>query len=90
MNPKKYIEKNIDTFVGAMMQLGEGAIGDSREQAFERIIAQNIAYLLFDDFDTIGDSSSNAIHIMNLKTKCLQVQNYCCLTVGLNVRENPR
>lgn len=60
------IEKNIDTFVGAMMQLGEGAIGESREQAFERIIAQNIAYLLFDDFDTIGDSSSNAIHIMNL------------------------
>lgn len=73
MNAENYrnlfgnIENNIDTFIGAMMQLGSGAIGEGQSNNLESIIAQNVAYLLFDDFDAIGNvGNTNAIHVMNL------------------------
>jgi hypothetical protein len=64
----KNIENNIDTFVGAMMQLGKGAIGESEKEPFEKIIASNVAYLLFDDYTTIGADQigGNALHVMDL------------------------
>ena len=64
----KNIDANIDTFVGAMMQLGDGAIGAGESWPFEKIIATNVAYLLFDDFTTIGegDTQGNALHVMDL------------------------
>ena len=64
----KNIESNVDTFVGAMMQLGKGAIGESEKEPFEKIIASNVAYLLFDDYTTIGvdQSGGNALHVMDL------------------------
>ena len=66
----KNVNKNIDTFVGTILQTAEGAIGDNggiRGQV-ERAIAHDFAYLLFDDFDTIGKDTGDgkAIHIMNL------------------------
>ena len=62
------VEKNIKTFVGAMMQLGNGAIGSGEKWPFEKIIATNIAYLLFDDYTTIGegDAQGNALHVLDL------------------------
>ena len=64
----KNIDANIETFVGAMMQLGDGAIGAGESWPFEKIIATNVAYLLFDDFTTIGegDAQGNALHVMDL------------------------
>ena len=32
----------------------------------EEILAQDVAYFLFDDFETIGKSNTNAIHIFDL------------------------
>jgi hypothetical protein len=39
-----------------------------RKAEFEKLLAQDVAYMLFDDFTTIGNvsSSGNAIHVMNL------------------------
>ena len=57
-----------NTLLGAIMQLGEGAILEGMNSTFEAMIAQEVAYMLFDDFTTIGISQSDgkAIHIMNL------------------------
>lgn len=57
-----------NTLVGTMHQLGDGAILEGKEGAFEKLLAQEIAYMLFDDYSTIGeaDSGGRAIHIMNL------------------------
>lgn len=51
-----------------MMQLGNGAIGSGEKWPFEKIIATNIAYLLFDDYTTIGegDTQGNALHVLDL------------------------
>lgn len=81
------IESNIDTFIGAMMQLGKGAIGQDRTRNFEAIIAQNVAYLLFDDFDSIGNvNNGNAIHVMNLNGVLIPLS--FILTLLANAIEN--
>lgn len=56
------------TLLGAINQLGDGAMLEGREKDFELLLAQEVAYMLFDDFTTIGDLNSNgkAIHVMNL------------------------
>lgn len=62
--------KNVKTFIGAIEQLADGAVGQDIDQTdFADIISKNIAYLLFDDYNTIGaglENGPNAIHIMNL------------------------
>lgn len=62
--------KNMSTFVGAILQFNKGAIGEGQDiNAFEEVIAKNIAYLLFDDFTAIGaglTNSTNTLHLMNL------------------------
>ena len=59
---------SVSTLIGAIQQLGSGAMLEGRKGEFEKLIAQDVAYMLFDDFTTIGNMSSggNAIHIMNL------------------------
>lgn len=59
---------SLNTLIGAINQLGEGAMLSEQEDAFERMLAQDIAYLLFDDYATIGeaDSAGRSIHVMNL------------------------
>lgn len=62
--------KKVKTFIGAIEQLAEKAVGyDMDKTDYADIISKNIAYLLFDDYNTIGDGLKNgpdAIHIMNL------------------------
>ena len=45
-----------------------GAIGEEMKSDFQDWIAEDIAYFLFDDFDTIGlpQPSGTSIHIFNL------------------------
>lgn len=64
------INKNMDTFVGTILQTTKGAVGERLRPKLEDAIAQDIAYLLFDDFKTIGKEvgagDPQAIHIMDL------------------------
>lgn len=65
------IDKNFVYVVGAILQLGKGAIGNQEnyKEDLSRLLAQDVAYLLFDDTSSIGDfkeTTTNAIHIMNL------------------------
>ena len=62
------IQSNISTFVGGILQTPSGAIGEDMKKDFQEWIAEDIAYFLFDDFETVGlpQSSSTSIHIFNL------------------------
>ena len=62
------VDTNIKTFVGTIMQTIPGAIGSSLKPSLEKAIAYDFAYLLFDDFQTIGfDSGDGAsIHLLDL------------------------
>lgn len=70
----KKIDTRFNEVIYAILQLADGAVGaDLRmEQDLSRRIAQNIAFLLFDDFNMIGGygldkkTSASAIHVMNL------------------------
>lgn len=59
---------SMNTLIGAIQQLGDGAMMEGQRAEFEELLAQDMAYMLFDDFSTIGQVSSGgqAIHIMNL------------------------
>ena len=59
---------SMKTLMGAIQQLGKGAMMERQRAEFEELLAQDMAYMLFDDFSTIGQVSSGgqAIHIMNL------------------------
>lgn len=61
-------DNSVSTLIGAIQQLGKGAMLEGRKAEFEKLLAQDVAYMLFDDFTTIGTVSTggNAIHIMNL------------------------
>lgn len=66
------VNKNARTFIGLMVNTLDGAImssGGTKEKLSEAI-ATDIATLLFDDYETIGDfrgkSGAKVIHIMNL------------------------
>lgn len=61
-------DSSVSTLIGAIQQLGKGAMLQGRKAEFEKLLAQDVAYMLFDDFTTIGTVSTggNAIHIMNL------------------------
>lgn len=56
------------TLLGTIQQFGKGAILEDQQQYVEMLLAQDVAYMLFDDYTTIGtkSASSRAIHIMNL------------------------
>lgn len=64
----KIENSNADTFIGAILQTAEGAIGTSHFEELQDALAADIAYFLFDDFDTIGVPKSNltALHIFDL------------------------
>lgn len=56
------------TLLGTIQQFGKGAILEGQQQYVEMLLAQDVAYTLFDDYTTIGTKSvsNRAIHIMNL------------------------
>lgn len=62
--------KNVSAFVGAIEQLAKGAVGENmKKKDYADLISKNIAFLLFDDYNTIGAGLENgpqAIHLMNL------------------------
>lgn len=59
---------SVNTLIGAVQQLGKGAMMEDKEGAFEELLAQDVAYMLFDDYTSIGenDAGGKAIHVMNL------------------------
>ena len=61
-------DSSVSTLIGAIQQLGSGAMLEGRKAEFEKLLAQDVAYMLFDDFTTIGTVSTGgkAIHVMNL------------------------
>lgn len=61
-------DNSVSTLIGTIQQLGKGAMLEGRKAEFEKLLAQDVAYMLFDDFTTIGTVSTggNAIHVMNL------------------------
>ena len=62
------VQTNINTFIGAITNLIPGAIGDDRKKEMENAVASDIAYLLFDDVETIGvpQSGATALHLFDL------------------------
>lgn len=61
------VHGGMDTFAGAILQTLQGAVGGADlKKELESAIAQDVAYLLFDDFESIGVTTTNAIHIFNL------------------------
>lgn len=70
-NVHRSVRKNFRSAAGLILQLIPGAIGASilSKENLEDLIAQNIAYLLFDDFEKIGYENTrvtNALHLMDL------------------------
>ena len=66
------VNKNARTFVGLMLNTIQGAImgTDAAREDLSKAMATDIAVMLFDDYQTIGDfrkqTGPKAIHIMNL------------------------
>ena len=62
---------NFDVVVGAILQLADRTIGSHilDKEDFQQLLARNVAYLLFDDIEQIGNvnkSGVNALHLLNL------------------------
>ena len=57
-----------NTLLGVINQLGAGAMAEGLNDGYELLLAQEVAFMLFDDYTTIGqaDMSGRAIHMMNL------------------------
>lgn len=65
------VRKNFRSLAGLILQLSNGAIGHNilSKEKIEDLLAQGVAYFLFDDFETIGYEKSRAtnyLHLMNL------------------------
>ena len=61
------VVNNIDQIVYNILQNGEGAIRSGDTENAEKVMAEGIAYYLFDDYTTIGNTGGNAIHVMGLQ-----------------------
>lgn len=90
----KNINKNLPLMFGAIVQSCKGAIADKENlQDFEDKIAQDLAFMLFDDFDTIGKemqgSSVNALHILNLNGIMLPL-SFILFLMAKAVRESDK
>lgn len=60
---------NLDDLIFNILQTTKGAIGEGNDYGASEVIAQQVAYFLFDDWQTIGTAQvgGNAIHIMSLE-----------------------
>ena len=58
---------NIDQVVYNILQNGKGAIKEGDTSNTSQVLAEGIAYYLFDDYTTIGNPGGNAIHVMGLQ-----------------------
>lgn len=82
---------DIDQVIYNILQNGAGAIkaGDTAETS--KVLAEGIAYYLFDDYSTIGNPSGNAIHIMGLQGMLIPLSAflYALGTAIQSVENNP-
>ena len=61
--------KKLSQFVTAIMNTLSGAVGEGQKASLEDLIAQDIAYFLYDDFETIGEveaKGAKSLHIFLL------------------------
>ena len=61
--------KKLSQFVTAIMNTLTGAIAEEKKEEISSLIAQDLAYFLFDDYETIGKElprSANAVHMFML------------------------
>lgn len=61
--------KKLSQFVTAIMNTLSGAIAEEKKEEISSLIAQDLAYFLFDDYETIGKElprSANAVHMFML------------------------
>lgn len=58
---------DIDQLVYNLLQTGADAIRPNDTGNASKILAEGIAYYLFDDYTTIGNPGGNAIHVMGLQ-----------------------
>lgn len=58
---------DIEQLTYNLLQTGSGAIAGGDTKGASELLAEGIAYYLFDDYNTIGNSGGNGIHVMNLQ-----------------------
>lgn len=82
---------DIDQLIYNILQTGKDAIraGDTGDAS--RVLAEGIAYYLFDDYNTIGNPGGNAIHVMGLQGMLIPLSAFLfALGTALNtVESNP-
>lgn len=63
---------DLDRFISSIINMQEGAMVATfypeRKEQLEKALAGSVANFFFDDWTTIGDTSSNAIHILRLSS----------------------
>ncbi len=71
---------NIDQLIYNLLQMGEGAIGAGQyTESTSQTLASAIAYVLFDDYSTIGNLPSgggNSIHIFTLEGMMIPLSGF--------------
>lgn len=82
---------NIDQVVYNILQNGAGAIKAGDTANTSKVLAEGIAYYLFDDYATIGNPGGNAIHIMGLQGMLIPLSAflYALGTAIQTVESNP-
>ena len=85
------VVNNIDQIIYNILQNGAGAIYAGDTQNTSKVLAEGIAYYLFDDYTTIGNSEGNAIHIMGLQGMLIPLSAflYALGTAIQSVENNP-
>ena len=82
---------NIDQVVYNLLQNGKGAIMAGDTSQTSEVLAEGIAYYLFDDYTTIGNPGGNAIHVMGLQGMLIPLSAFLfALGTAINsVEQNP-
>lgn len=79
---------NIDQVIYNILQNGKGAIMAGDTEGASKVIAEGVAYFLFDDYDTIGRVSTGGqgIHIMNLQGMMIPLSAFL-FALGTAIRD---
>lgn len=58
--------KKLSQFVTAIMNTLSGAVGEDQKTSLEDLVAQDIAYFLYDDFETIAEEQSSGVKSLHI------------------------
>lgn len=58
--------KKLSQFVTAIMNTLSGAVGEDQKSALEDLVAQDIAFFLYDDFETIAEEQSSGVKSLHI------------------------